>query len=107
MFYLFFSLKVDTVLRHFSDSNVSVDGPPEQCCGGSVSHRDSDRVVPLGPAHFGTDAGGSETAPSEPVSISHSESQDHNMSLNQVFSGCSYILFISTWKSDALMDMEK
>lgn len=100
MFYLFF-LKVDTVLRHFSDSSVSVDGPPEQCCGGSVSCRGSDPVVPLGPAHSGTDAGWSETVPSEPVSISHSESQDHNMSLNQVLSGCSYVLLISTWKSEA------
>lgn len=72
-----------------------------------MSRRGSDRVVPLGPAHSDTDVGGSETAPSEPVSISHSESQDHNMSLNQVLSGCSCILFISTWKSDALMDMEK
>ncbi|XP_058613920.1 PITP-less RdgB-like protein isoform X1 [Onychostoma macrolepis] len=55
------NLMVDTVLSHFSDSSVSVDGPPEQCCGGSVSHRGSDRFVPLGPAHSGT----------EPVSISH------------------------------------
>ncbi|XP_043077594.1 PITP-less RdgB-like protein isoform X2 [Puntigrus tetrazona] len=63
------NLMVDTVLRRFSDSSVSVDGLPEQCCRGSVSCRGSDRVVPLGPAH--SDAEESETTPSGPVSISH------------------------------------
>lgn len=83
------------MLRNLSDSSVSVDGPIEQGCVGSVSRRGSDRVVPLGLAHCATDAEGSETAPSEPVNISHSESQEHFMSLNLVLSGCSYILFIS------------
>lgn len=94
------------MLRHLSDSSVSVDRPSEQCCGGSVSRRSSDRVILLGPAHSGTDAKRPETTPSESVSISHSESQEHNTSLNQVLSGCSYILFITTLKSDALMDLE-
>lgn len=68
-----------------------------------MSRRGSDRVVPLGLAHSASDAEGSETAPSEPFSISNSESQEHYMSLNLVLSGCSYILFISSWKSGTLM----
>ncbi|RXN08337.1 hypothetical protein ROHU_011579 [Labeo rohita] len=61
----------DTMLRHLSDSSVSVDRPSEQCCGGSVSRRSSDRVILLGTAHSGTDAKRPETTPSESVSISH------------------------------------
>lgn len=94
--FITFFLKADTALRHLSDSSLSVDGHIEQCCGGSVSRRGSDRVVPLGLAHSASDAEGSETAPSEPFSISNSESQEHCMSLNLVLSGCSYILFISS-----------
>ncbi|KAI2651158.1 Membrane-associated phosphatidylinositol transfer protein 3 [Labeo rohita] len=59
------------MLRHLSDSSVSVDRPSEQCCGGSVSRRSSDRVILLGTAHSGTDAKRPETTPSESVSISH------------------------------------
>ncbi|XP_050949281.1 PITP-less RdgB-like protein isoform X3 [Labeo rohita] len=65
------NLMADTMLRHLSDSSVSVDRPSEQCCGGSVSRRSSDRVILLGTAHSGTDAKRPETTPSESVSISH------------------------------------
>ncbi|KAK7130819.1 hypothetical protein R3I94_016081 [Phoxinus phoxinus] len=65
------TLIADTVLRHLSDSSLSVDGHIEECCGGRVSRRGSHRVVPLGLAHSASDAEGSETSPSEPVSISN------------------------------------
>lgn len=88
---------MDTVLRHVSEGGVSADGIADQCCGGSVSRRGSDRAVPLGYE-------GTETTPSEPVSISQGESPEHHMSLSLLLSGSSYILFISTWKSESLTD---